>query len=248
MSTISNNLDAFLFSTPASGLHWHVLWVVILHFYHRRSPLSYGFSFWSHCKWTWWLSRHTPEKQSQLFHLSINLLTCLQCALCEHRLWQMSLITKTMSWTGSHGATVSVTGLFGLTRRPVTPPVDNIDPINSGYSNLTNDKHAFSLKWKIILLICHLVKWPGCACPSPSGCKPPPWRNVRSRARTSPSWEYRRSGDSGSTWARHSVARSLTASSGSPPGCPPTDSKLWSYNTVTHMVTMIRAELKPAEM
>lgn len=35
--------------------------------------------------------------------------------------------------------------------------------------------------------ICHQVEWPGCACPSPSGRKPPPLKIDQSRARTSPS-------------------------------------------------------------
>ena len=76
--------------------------------------------------------------------------------------------------------------------------------------------------------------WPACAYPSPLGRTLPPLRSGQSRGRTSPSARCRRSGDSGSTGAGRLAARTPPASSGSPPGCPPTGSRRWSWNTHTH--------------
>lgn len=91
------------------------------------------------------------------------------------------------------------------------------------------------------------VEWPVSSCPSPSECRPPPWRSVRCRGRTSPAAPCHHSGGSASISACHSEAHSSPAASVFPPGYPPTGSRLLSWRKTQcrqHCVTITLAGKK----
>lgn len=101
-----------------------------------------------------------------------------------------------------------------------------------------NSKVRLNNDWKMLIRThtqpsTYPAEWPGSSYLSPLACRPPLWRSVRCHGRTSPFAPCCHSGGSAATSECRSSARSLPEVSGFPPGCPPTGSRLLSWQN-TH--------------